>query len=42
MPKGTATGNLDAYRPIALGQQEVRMLITPLMRKFTTVLPRKG
>ena len=42
MPKGTATGNLDAYRPIALGQQTMRMLMTPLMRRFTTVLARKG
>ena len=32
MPKGTATGNLDKYRPIALGQQDMRMLMTPLMR----------
>ena len=23
MPKGTATGNLDEYRPIALGQQDM-------------------
>ena len=29
MPKGTATGNLDEYRPIALGQQDMRMLMTP-------------
>ena len=42
MPKGTATGNLDAYRPIALGQQDMRMLMTPLMRRFTAVLARKG
>ena len=26
MPQGTATGNLDAYRPIALGRQDMRML----------------
>ena len=42
MPKGTATGNLDAYRPIALGQQDMWMLMTPLMRRFTAVLARKG
>ena len=42
MPKGTATGNLDEYRPIALGQQQMRMLMTPLMRRFTAVLARKG
>ena len=42
MPKGTATGNLDAYRPIALGQQDMRMLMTVLMRRFTAVLARKG
>ena len=42
MPKGTATGNLDEYRPIALGQQDMRMLMTPLMRSFTAVLARKG
>ena len=42
MPKGTATGNLDAYRPISLGQQDMRMLMTPLMRRFTAVLARKG
>ena len=41
MPKGTATGNLDAYRPVALGQQDMRMLMTPLMRKFTAVLARQ-
>ena len=42
VPKGTATGNLDEYRPIALGQQDMRMLMTPLMRRFTAVLARKG
>ena len=42
MPKGTATGNLDEYRPIALGQQDMRMLMTPLMPRFTAVLARKG
>ena len=42
MPKGTATGNLDEYRPIALVQQDMRMLMTPLMRRFTAVLARKG
>ena len=42
MPKGTATGNLDEYRPMALGQQDMRMLMTPLMRRFTAVLARKG
>ena len=42
MPKGTATGNLDEYRPITLGQQNMRMLMTPLMRRFTAVLARKG
>ena len=42
MPKGTATGNLDTYRPIALGQQDMRMLMTPLMRRFTTVVARNG
>ena len=42
MPKGTATGNLDEYRPIALGQQDMRMLMTPLMRRFTAVVARKG
>ena len=40
MPKGTATGNLDECRPIALGQQDMRMLMTPLMRRFTAVLAR--
>ena len=38
MPKGTATGNLDEYRQIALGQLDMRMLMTPL----TAVLARKG
>ena len=42
MPKGTATGNLDEYRPIAQGQQDMRMLMTPLMRRFTAVLAHKG
>ena len=42
MPKGTATGNVDEYRQIALGQQDMRMLMTPLMRRFTAVLARKG
>ena len=42
MPKGTATGNLDEYRPIAPRQQDMQMLITPLMRRFTAVLARKG
>ena len=42
MPKGTATGNLDAYRPIALGQHDIWMLMTPLMRRCTAVLARKG
>ena len=42
MPKGTAAGGLDAYRPIALGEQDMRMLMTPLMRRLTTVKARKG
>ena len=42
MPKGTATGDLHAYKPVALGQQDVRMLLTLLMRRFTTALARKG
>ena len=42
VPKGTATGDLDAYRPIALGQQDMRMLMTHLMQRFTAVLARKG
>ena len=42
MPKGTATGNLDEYRLIALGQQDMRMHMTPLMQRFTAVLARKG
>ena len=42
MPKGTATGALDEYRPIALGQQDMRMLMTTLMRRFTAVLARQG
>ena len=41
MPKGTATGNLDEYRPIALGEQDMRKLMTPLMRRFTAVLARR-
>ena len=41
MPKATATGNLDEYRPIALGQQDMRMLMTPLMQSFTAVVARK-
>ena len=42
MPKGTATGNLDEYRPLALGQQDMRMLMIPLMQSFTALLARKG
>ena len=42
MPKGTATEILDAQTPISLGQQDMRMLMTPLMRRFTAVLARKG
>ena len=42
MPKGTATGNLHEYRPIVLGQQDMRMLMTPLMWRFTAVLARKA
>ena len=42
MPKGTARRNLDAYRPIALRQQAMPMLMTTLMRRFTAVLTRKG
>ena len=42
MPKGTATGNLDEYRPIALGEQDMQMLMTPLMQRFTAVRARKG
>ena len=41
-PKGTGTGNLDAYRSIALGLQDMRMLMTPLIRRFTALLARKG
>ena len=42
MPKGTATGDLHAYRLVALGQQDVRMLMTLLMRRLTAALARKG
>ena len=42
MPKGTATGDVDAYGPIALGQQDMTMLMTPLIRRFTAVPARKG
>ena len=42
MPKGTATGNLGEYRPRALGQQDMQMLITLLMRRFTPVPARNG
>ena len=42
MPKGTAARDLDAHRPIALGQQDMRLLVTPFMRRFTAVLGRKG
>ena len=42
MPKGTATGNLHEYRPIALEQQDIRMLIIHLMWRFTAVLAQKG
>ena len=41
MPKGTARGNLGVYRPIALGRN-MRMLLTPVMRRFTAALARKG
>ena len=42
MPKGTATADLDAYRPIALGQQDMRMRMTPLTQRFTANVARKG
>ena len=42
MPNGRATGNLDGYRPTALGHMDKRMLMTPLMRRFIAVLGRKG
>ena len=42
MSKGTTTGEMDAYIPIALGQQDMRMLMTPLMRRFMAVVARKG
>ena len=29
MPKGTATGDFDTYRPKALGRHDMRMLMTP-------------
>ena len=42
MPKGMATSNLDGYRPIALGHQDMSMVMTCLMRRFTAVLASKG
>ena len=42
MPKGTATGNLDTHRPIALGWQDMRLLMTPLMPRFTANLAVPG
>ena len=42
MPKGTATGDLDAYQPIVLGQHDMTMLMTPLMRRFTAIVARLG
>ena len=41
MPKGTARGDLDVYRPIALGQENMRMPMTPFMQRLTAVLARK-
>ena len=42
LPKSTLIGYLDAYRPIALGQQDMRMLMAPLMRRFTAVWRKEG
>ena len=42
MPKGMATGDLDAYGHIVFGHQDMRMLMTPLMRRCTAVLAGKG
>ena len=42
LPKTALKVYLEAYRPIALGQQNMRMLMTPLMELFTAVLRRKG
>ena len=41
-PKGTAKGNLDAYSPIALGQQDMRKPSTLLIRRFTAVVAHKA
>ena len=41
MPKGTLTGNPDACRPIALGQQDMRMLMTPGMGDTPSPPPPK-
>ena len=40
MPKGTATGNLDEYRHIVPGEQDMRMLMTHLMQWFTALHAR--
>ena len=42
MLQRTATWDLGAYRPIALGLHDMRMLMTPLTRRFTAFLARKG
>ena len=41
MPNSTATGNLDAYGPIPK-EQDMRMLMTALMKRITAVLARNG
>ena len=42
MPTGTVLGELILYRPMALGQQDMRFLMTHLMRRFMALLARKG
>ena len=42
MHKETAKGDLGAYMPIALGQQDKIMVMTPLIRRFTAAVARKG
>ena len=41
-PKGTGLRRLDDYRPIALGQLDMKLLTGPLTQRITEVLTRHG
>ena len=41
LPKGEDEGYLDRYRPLALGQTDMKLLLQPVLRRFMAILSKR-